>query len=93
MGAPKVLGGDYAAVRASCEGDYVPVIIPALTLILERAQLDKGAPLTEAEVRSIRDRAPAIRMERADFEHWTASRAPDIDPEDAWLQWQERRSS
>ena len=93
MPGPTYSGGDYATVRASCEGagDCVAVIMPPLAFILEHAERQKGEPLTEAEVNSVRDRAPAIQMNRADFAQWAASRPRDIDPDDAWSQWQARR--
>jgi hypothetical protein len=87
-------GGAYATVRDLCrEGSgLVAVILPSLALILEQAERQKGEPLTEAEVNSIRDRAPAIQMHRADFIKWAAARGRDLDPDNAWAQWQARRS-
>lgn len=88
-------GGTYAEVRALCNdgNDRVAVIIPALALILDQAERKKGEPLTEAEVLTIRDRAPAIQMDRADFIQWSGGRAPDLDPDIAWAQWRFRQQS
>jgi hypothetical protein len=95
MPTPTFSGGAYAKVRASCgaQCECVAVIVPPLAFILEQAERNKGEPLTEAEVNSIRDRAPAIQMDRADFVQWAASRPRDIDPDDAWAEWQARRHS
>lgn len=82
-------GGAYVAVAALCtkENDRVAVIIPTLASILDQAERDKGEPLTEAEVISIRDRAPAIQMDRGDYIQWMSNRVRDIDPADVWAQW------
>jgi len=89
MSGSEFSGGAYSEVRAKCEaGDgKVAVTVLKLALILEHAERKKGTPLVEAEVISLRDRAPAIQMDRVDFVVLTKSRGPDLDPDDIWAQW------
>jgi hypothetical protein len=71
----------------------IPVFIPALVTLLVRAELLKGSPLTEQEVLAIRDEGACIMMR---VEHVLAVDERrgygDIDPEQAWEQWQEARA-
>lgn len=71
------------------DDDKVVTFIPALILLLKNAEDGKGAPLTENEVLTIRDGATCLMMTRSQAEAMDASRGyPDLDPEDAWAQWQ-----
>jgi hypothetical protein len=72
----------------------VLVPIPSLVSILLRLEKEKGSPLTEEEVIMARDSAVCIAtpvgmigalVERRGYE--------DIDPEQAWREWQEVRQS
>lgn len=70
----------------------VPVPIPALVALLLRAEQLKGSPLTESEVSRIRDDAVCMAM-TLDMKRALEEKRgyPDIDPEDAWNQWQVAR--
>ena len=81
-------GGD----AASADDPLVLVFIPPLVSILWKLESDRGAPLSEAEVLEIRDGAVCMTMRRSMARKLVESRGhDDIDPEDAWRQWQEAR--
>jgi hypothetical protein len=66
--------------------------MPALAHLLASAEKKKGAPLTRAEVESLRDGAPCKMMKPADAEQMTASRGfVDVNPENAWADWHRLR--
>ena len=73
----------------SDEEPLVFVFVPALVAVLRHAEIGKGAPLTEDEVNATRDAAICITVRRSQAEAMEASRGyPDIDPENAWIEWQ-----
>jgi hypothetical protein len=54
-----------------------------------RAESDKGTPLTIEEVHSIRDKGPCVMLPRTEASKMAQARGyDDIDPEQAWEQWQ-----
>ena len=74
------------------DGQLVPVFIPALGLLLIRAEDLKGEPLSYDEVIRIRDRAACIMMRTDDARKLDDSRGyRDIDPENCWFDWQHLR--
>jgi len=76
------------------DGDLVRVPIPALVVILQRAETLKGAPLVEDEVLHIRDEAVCMAMSvdmRAKLEQKRGY--VDVDPENAWNDWQSVRAA
>lgn len=74
-------------------GELVPVFIPALVVTLLNVEKQRGTALSETEVVEIRDRAPVIMLDVAQAEQFYAARGyTDIDPEDAWAEWQRARA-
>ena len=68
------------------------VFIPALVTLLLRIEREKGSPLTEAEVISIRDNAACITLRSSQAMAMEERRGyPDIVAEDAWNDWQRAR--
>lgn len=68
---------------------FVP---PLITLLLNR-ESEKGSPLTEDEVNSIRDDATAISLDSETALAMMESRGyRDIDPENCWAEWLAFRS-
>lgn len=68
------------------------VHVPALVAVLLDREKEKGAPLTQAEVLSIRDNASCIAMPRfAQMQVEQGRGNADIDPENAWREWQVAR--
>jgi hypothetical protein len=67
---------------------------PALVAVLLRKEKDKGSPLTQQEVLEIRDKASAVAVPY-DLRHiFEESRGyADIDPENAWEEWQSVRGT
>ena len=77
---------------ADDEEVLVPVFMPALVAVLLRAEKDKGAPLTEAEVLALRDGAQCAMAPRDVTAAVAEGRGyADLDPEDCWAQWQVAR--
>lgn len=67
----------------------VVVFVPALVAILHHEETEKGAPLTEAEVLAIRDKAVCMTVPVSVAAAMEASRGySDIVAEDAWNEWQ-----
>lgn len=67
----------------------VATITPPLVVVLRSAEEKKGAPLTEAEVTAMVEKAPAIALALEDARQMEVSRGyADLDPERAWAQWQ-----
>lgn len=63
--------------------------MPALSTILVSSEDKKGSPLTIDEVHEIRDNAPAIMLRESAQQAMIASRGyKDIDPNNAWYDWQ-----
>jgi hypothetical protein len=74
------------------EPQLIPVFIPALVVLLHRAERLKGSPLTEQEVLAIRDQGVCMMMRVEHAITLDEKRGyNDIDPERAWEQWQEAR--
>lgn len=75
------------------EEKQVLQFIPALVIILKAEEDKKGAPLTEAEVLAIRDKAVCMVMPLSAAEALNRSRGySDIDPEQCWEEWCEART-
>ena len=63
--------------------------VPSLKASLILHEKMKGAPLTEAEVLSIRDQAAAVLVSPEARQDLVKDRGyEDIDPADCWQQWQ-----
>jgi hypothetical protein len=74
------------------EEEVVIHFLPMLGQMLEAAEKNKGAMLTEEEIIQTRDDAPAIVLRREDFEKIDASRTlHDIDPQNVAYEWNRRR--
>ena len=72
----------------------VAVPIPALIALLLHHERDKGEPLTQQEVESIRDSAVCMTMPRSVAEKMAQQRGyDDINPEHCWEEWQAVRDS
>ena len=75
------------------EPQLTPVFMPALILLLVDAERRKGSPLTDQEVRDIRDTGVCKMMR---VEHAIALDEKrgynDLDPERVWEQWREART-
>ena len=68
----------------------IPVFIPALVALLIHHEKQKGVPLTEAEVLSIRDKGTCVMMPTSRAIELDRKRGyNDIDPEKCWEQWLE----
>ena len=74
--------------------ELVPVPIPALVALLLSLERQRGRPLTEAEVWEARDKAVCIMMPISVRDKMIERRGyDDIDPENAWAEWQAIRPS
>lgn len=74
------------------EEALIPVPVPALVTVLLNKENEKGEPLTEQEVLSIRDNAACIMMPVSVIDKMEESRGyPDVDPENVWEHWQQAR--
>lgn len=70
------------------EEDLLLVPVPALVVVLTQLEIEKGSPLTEAEVLHARDKAACIAMPRYAYEAICEKRGyRDIEPELAWAAW------
>lgn len=68
------------------------VFVPALVALLYNAERQKGEPLTEAEVITIRDSATCITLPFSVATETEKERGyPDIVAENAWSDWQTMR--
>ena len=68
--------------------------IPALVAVLLHGEREKGSPLTEAEVWAIRDAAHSVVTPVSVALEVAKGRGyDDIDPENAWEEWQAIRES
>ena len=75
------------------EEPLVVVFIPPLVDVIRWAEDAKGEPLTESEVVAIRDEAICITMRQSHAQALESKRGyPDLDPENAWQEWQAIRS-
>ena len=70
------------------EEELVQVFVPALAQVLYDAEADKGSPLTEDEVNTIRDASICITLRASVARAMEEKRGRDIDPERAWDEWQ-----
>ena len=71
----------------------IPVFMPTLVSVLLRHERDKGSPLTEVEVLSIRNKSVAIMLRQSAAAEIARKRGyDDIDPENCWSQWQKMRT-
>jgi hypothetical protein len=78
--------------KKDSEEELIPVPVPALVAVLLNKENEKGSPLTEQEVLSIRDNAACIMMPISVVSKMAESRGyPDLDPEYVWEQWQQAR--
>jgi hypothetical protein len=70
----------------------VPVFIPPLANVLALAEQKKGSPLSEPEVKAIRDQSICIMMESADAEAMAEPRGfVDVNPANCWADWHRLR--
>jgi hypothetical protein len=74
------------------DDNLIPVIVPSLAQLLALHEEKKGSPLTEDEVRSLRDKAPCIMTPKS----FTATQTKtlgfrDVNPENCWADWQRLR--
>jgi hypothetical protein len=66
--------------------------IPSLVSTLLRLEEEKGSPLTEQEVLSIRDAAPAVALPVEPASAVEKARGyRDIDLDNCWEEWQQAR--
>jgi hypothetical protein len=76
------------------DDSIVLVPMPALVAILLHAERTKGTPLTEAEVLRIRDECACVALGTVAAQMMAEKRGyDDIDPENAWEDWQAVRGS
>jgi hypothetical protein len=76
----------------AADAELVIVFMPALAALLLRAEQLKGEPLTEEEVYRIRDHAICVTTTPEAAAAVEAERGyADLDPENAWQQWQQLR--
>lgn len=68
--------------------------IPSLLSWLQRAERQKGSPLSPLEVERVCGMAPAIALRPEQLDAMRAERDyEDIAPDDAWAQWQKARET
>ncbi len=71
------------------EKKLVPVFMPALVVLLIKAEDVKGTPLSKDEVLHVRDHASVVMLGPDAAEKMAESRGyADIDPENCWYDWQ-----
>jgi len=74
--------------------DLIIMPVPALVAVLVNLEQRKGSDLTEAEVMDTRDNVACIAMPRSAHKAVVEARGyVDIDPERAWEEWLEFKSS
>ena len=75
--------------KSEANGDELVVVpIPPLITLLQHQEAEKGFPLTEDEVLTIRDAAVCMTMKRSRAEQLAASRGfADINPARVWEEW------
>ena len=72
----------------------VPVFLPALVDVLKAAEKEKGEPLEEDEVLSLRDNAICMTMSTSRSAKMDESRGyPDIPADNVWAEWCKVRGS
>ncbi len=82
------------AAKAQAD-DWLHIVpVPSLVATLLALEKEKGSPLTEAEVLEATDKAPSIVMPAHALAAVAEGRGyDDIDPENAWAEWQTIRPS
>ncbi len=81
--------GRHVTTSVETAEPIVPVPIPSLVTLLFDFETKKGAPLTEAEVIDIRDRAVCMTMRISMRDKLAEQRGyVDIDLENPWPEWQ-----
>ncbi len=85
--------GSYQSLAVRPKPPYLRIVfIPALAAVLLSEERKKGEPLTRQEVESIRDNAEAVvGTEEAAQAVQPSREYIDIEPEQAWEQWQAMR--
>jgi hypothetical protein len=79
---------------ANVEEPLVLVPVPALVSVLQALEEKKGAPLTEYEVWEAKQNAVCMAMPASHAVAFSQVRGyRDIDPENAWVEWQEIRAT
>jgi hypothetical protein len=74
------------------DDDILIYPMPSLVATLRAAERSKGEPLTEEEVIGIRNEFPSVAVPRDIAQKIDEERGyKDIDPENAWEDWQEMR--
>ena len=74
------------------EESLIPVFIPPLVTLLFQAEQRKGSPLTRDEVLAIRGGGMCMMMAQSRAAELAERRGyDDIDPQQAWEQWQVAR--
>jgi hypothetical protein len=74
------------------EDPLVPVFSPTLIDLLTIMEKQKGSPLTEEEVLELRDKGTCIMVRESMVPKMAEKRGySDIDPKNAWEEWQARR--
>jgi hypothetical protein len=82
------------AAPAQAEEWLFIVPVPSLVATLLALENEKGSPLTESEVLEATDNAPSIAMPAHALAAVAEGRGyDDIDPENAWVEWQATRPS
>jgi hypothetical protein len=67
----------------------IPTFVPPLITLLVNAERQKGSPLEAGEVAAVRDRGVCMMLPKSEAIRLTQARGyADIDPEQAWDQWQ-----
>lgn len=66
--------------------------MPPLAVVLAWAEEQKGSPLTQEEVMTARDEAPAMTLPVSEAKAMEAARGfRDLDPDRLWEEWQALR--
>jgi hypothetical protein len=70
----------------------IQTFVPPLITLLVNAERQKGSPLNPGEVAAVRDRGVRIMLARSEATKLAKARGyDDIDPDNAWDQWQVAR--
>jgi hypothetical protein len=83
---------DVPVSKSASDEKLIIFCIPSLVATLLNRERTKGSPLTEEEVLSIRDNAPAIAL-TPDVAREVAEKRgyPDIDADNVWEEWKKAR--
>lgn len=82
-------GSDLSAADGGPDEPMVAVFMPALIFFLYKLEKEKGAPLSEDEVKRGLGMAPSIMMTRSDAQAFQEQRGfVDINPDNVWQEWQ-----